>query len=129
MKRTRSQITSNLYVSNWKSSYDVDNEMARYIARVKLKTIISLWNYRFYLNRKILKFTAIYIIMHDICNEPYIILHSEYKKYPNTQAWINALCGYSRIIFNIRECKSTCSAITIFTLEFGILFREYIKAE
>jgi hypothetical protein len=31
-----------------------DNEMARNIARVKLKTIISLWNYRFYLNRKIL---------------------------------------------------------------------------
>ena len=31
-----------LYISNWKSSYDVDNEMARNIARVKLKTIISL---------------------------------------------------------------------------------------
>jgi len=27
----------------------VDNEMARNIARVKLKTIISRWNYRFYL--------------------------------------------------------------------------------
>jgi hypothetical protein len=51
----RSQITSNYYVSNWKSSYDVDNEMARNIARVKLKTIISLWNYRFYLTRKIRK--------------------------------------------------------------------------
>jgi len=50
VKRTQSQITSNLYVSNWKSSYDVDNEMAWNIARVKLKTIISLWNYRFYLN-------------------------------------------------------------------------------
>jgi hypothetical protein len=48
---SRSQITSSFYVSNWKSSYDIDNEMARNIARVKLKTIISLWNYRFYLNR------------------------------------------------------------------------------
>jgi hypothetical protein len=32
---------SNLYVSNWKSSY-VDNEMVRNIARVKLKMMISL---------------------------------------------------------------------------------------
>jgi len=32
---------SHFYVSNWKSSYDVDNEMARNIVRVKLKTIIS----------------------------------------------------------------------------------------
>jgi hypothetical protein len=31
-----------LYISSCKSSYDVDNEMARNIARVKLKTIISL---------------------------------------------------------------------------------------
>ena len=34
-KRTPSQITSNFYVSNWKSSYDVDNEMVQNIARVK----------------------------------------------------------------------------------------------
>jgi hypothetical protein len=27
LKRTRSQITSNLYVSNWKSSYDVNDEL------------------------------------------------------------------------------------------------------
>jgi hypothetical protein len=32
LKRTRSQITSNFYVSNWKSSYDVDNEMSRNVA-------------------------------------------------------------------------------------------------
>ena len=42
MKHTHSQIRSNLYVSNSKSSYDVNNKMARNIARVKLKTIISL---------------------------------------------------------------------------------------
>ena len=30
-----SQITSNLYVSNWKSSYDVNNEMVRNVARVE----------------------------------------------------------------------------------------------
>ena len=35
-----SQITSNLYVSNSKSSYDVNNKMAWNIARVKLKMII-----------------------------------------------------------------------------------------
>ena len=32
-------MMSNLYVSNWKSSYDVNNEMAQNIARVKLKTV------------------------------------------------------------------------------------------
>jgi hypothetical protein len=37
-------VTSNLYVSNWKPSYDIDNEMARKIARVKSITITSLWN-------------------------------------------------------------------------------------
>ena len=39
MKHTHSQITSNLYVSNSKSSYDVNNKITQNIARVKLKTV------------------------------------------------------------------------------------------
>ena len=36
-------MTSNFYVSNWKSSYDIDNEMARNIARVKKKMEIIVF--------------------------------------------------------------------------------------
>jgi hypothetical protein len=66
LKRTRSQMTSNFYVSNWKSSYDIDNEMARNIARVKKK----YGYYRFYSTRKSRYFINIYIINIVSATEP-----------------------------------------------------------
>jgi hypothetical protein len=59
-------MTSNFYVSNWKSSYDIDNEMARNIARVKKK----YGNYRFYSTRKSRYFINIYIINIVSATEP-----------------------------------------------------------
>ena len=56
LKRTWSQITSNFYVSNWKSSHDVDNEMARNIARVKIRMVISLVKLSFLFNSEITVF-------------------------------------------------------------------------
>jgi hypothetical protein len=50
------------------------NVKARNIARVKFKTIISLWNFHFYLTRKILQFTAICIINEFIDLKIYIDL-------------------------------------------------------
>jgi hypothetical protein len=41
---TRNQITSNFYISNLKSSYDVDNEMARNIAsEIKMVSEITVF--------------------------------------------------------------------------------------
>jgi hypothetical protein len=49
-----------------------DIEMARNIARLRIKTIISLWHYLFHSTRKILQFTDIYIISLFLFQRPYI---------------------------------------------------------